>query len=112
MEKGSILLCLGLALVMVGFEVEGRAFGLDSQDPLMKRGYKDPNDPRNLFNRVYGINNLNYKRAYEEPVVAESRNEDLAALYSMYMEQAMSKRGLRDPNDPRNLFRAIYGYRK
>ena len=28
---------------------------------------------RNLFNRVYGINNLNYKRTYEEPVVAESR---------------------------------------
>merc|ERR1711915_624203 len=100
------VLVLGLATVLfLGcFEVECRS--LDGAHSMIKRGLRDPNDPRNLFNSIYGIN---YKRGYAEPF----RNEnDMSDLYALYADQAYSKRGLRDPNDPRNLFRAIYGYKK
>merc|ERR1711915_497105 len=102
MQTGCSLAALLLAILALGcLNVEGRSFDAD----MVKRGLRDPNDPRNLFNTVYGIN---YKRA-PEPAREEA---DLASLYGLYMDQAYAKRGLRDPNDPRNLFRAIYGYRK
>merc|ERR1711976_605722 len=103
MLRGRHLLALALLLVALGsIEVSGRR--LDGG--FNKRGLSDPNDPRNLFDSIYGIN---YKRTYEEPLRS---GNDVVDLYDYYMNQAYAKRGLKDPNDPRNLFRAIYGYRK
>merc|ERR1712198_466956 len=101
MQTGA--LALALVLVLASVNVDGRSFDAG----MVRRGLSDPNDPRNLFNSIYGIN---YKRV--APREQFRADEDLPGLFGLYMDQAYEKRGLRDPNDPRNLFRAIYGYRK
>merc|ERR1711992_41692 len=63
-----------------------------------KRGYRDPDDPRNLFAAMYGGN---YKRSDPTNNMSGDYDHQLGAL--------PHKRGLRDRDDPRNLFRSVYG---
>merc|ERR1712080_259959 len=64
-----------------------------------RRGYRDPDDPRNLFAAMYGAN---FKRS-------EPNLPILTPEMYQHMKTMMYKRGLRDREDPRNLFHSIYG---
>merc|ERR1719516_496178 len=90
----AILLLCSLALTV------SDAFTLD-REPIHveRRGYRDPDDPRNLFAAMYGGN---YKR--EDPTMSR-----LTPDQYQYLKTLVRKRGLRDPYDPRNLFHSIYG---
>merc|ERR1712107_734074 len=70
---------LFLVVVVAATEVS-QAYNIDRQRfQVERRGYRDPDDPRNLFGEY----------------------EHTGAM--------AHKRGLRDRDDPRNLFRSVYG---
>merc|ERR1712066_361918 len=69
-----------------------------------KRGYRDPDDPRNLFAAMYGGV---YKRAGDAGT--DRYQPEMTPDQFDYLRALVSKRGLRDPDDPRNLFHSIYG---
>jgi hypothetical protein len=77
-----------------------------NQENRFKRRKFDKSDPRSLFAAVYS--NYPYAKRFEPsyyyPVEA-------AALQAQPMVGGI-KRGLKSPLDPRNLFRAVYGYKK
>merc|ERR1711970_608060 len=87
----SLLLCLViLVAVCNSFSVDQEPFEVE------RRGYRDPDDPRNLFAAMYGGN---FKRS-GPPSNLLGEDEHLGAM--------AHKRGLRDRDDPRNLFRSVY----
>merc|ERR1712113_809287 len=93
---GPALLLLALTFAITA-EVP-QAFSIDRQPfQVERRGYRDPDDPRNLFAAMYGGN---YKRS-GPPSHLLGEYEHLGAM--------AHKRGLRDRDDPRNLFRSVYG---
>merc|ERR1711878_43422 len=68
-----------------------------------KRGYRDPDDPRNLFTAMYG-------GVYKRGGPADEMMRDLPPMEGYYNLKGRNfKRGLRDPDDPRNLFHSVYG---
>merc|ERR1712113_858020 len=72
-----------------------QAFSVDREPfEVARRGYRDPDDPRNLFAAMYGGV---YKR--RDPALNPLSPDQL-----QYLKSLMRKRGLRDPYDPRNLF--------
>merc|ERR1712210_440143 len=97
-------------------------------------GLRDPDDPRNLFNFVYGINSYYGRRSArdlsrsqwarnvhqpeptvppQEPEVYSHVEDFQPAPYSPeFLEAAPTVRRGRRPDDPRNLFRAVHGYRR
>merc|ERR1711988_1878891 len=73
-----------------------------SEDKMEKKAF-GPNDPRSLFQHVYSnYNGGGFRKRYEP--LEEMYYAAPAPLYSG------SKRGFRNPQDPRNLFRAVYGW--
>merc|ERR1711872_1110143 len=90
----SALLCALLIIAVC----EGLSVGQDLVD-VERRGYRDPDDPRNLFAAMYGGV---YKRG--GPSIPPLTPEEI-----QYLKEMVSKRGLRDPHDPRNLFHSVYG---
>merc|ERR1719288_247137 len=96
-----------MVLCLAWMVPEGDAFTIPE---FHKRGYRDPDDPRNLFAAMYGGV---YKR--RDPYdLSELRPDQL-----QYFDNGLEKRGprrsyrgwsgLKDPYDPRNLFHSIYG---
>jgi len=76
-----------------------------SENRFEKRKFS-PTDPRSLFASVYAnYDGAGYKKRYNTPPAIED-------LYYAPPAPISAKRGLRNPNDPRNLFRAVYGWRK
>merc|ERR1712072_1615154 len=87
-----------LLVVVVVLEVS-QAYSIDRQPfQVERRGYRDPDDPRNLFAAMYGAN---YKRS--------GPTNNLLGDYDHQLGALPHKRGLRDRDDPRNLFRSVYG---
>merc|ERR1712027_13942 len=87
-----------LVVVVAALEVS-QAYNIDRQPfQVERRGYRDPDDPRNLFAAMYGGN---YKRSDPTNNMLGDYDHQLGAL--------PHKRGLRDRDDPRNLFRSVYG---
>merc|ERR1711929_50905 len=85
-----------LVVVVAALEVS-RAYSIDRQPfQVERRGYRDPDDPRNLFAAMYGAN---YKRSGPTTNLLGDYDHQLGAL--------PHKRGLRDRDDPRNLFRSV-----
>merc|ERR1719309_999104 len=81
-----------------GYPLDQDTFHVD------RRGYRDPDDPRNLFAAMYGAN---FKRSDPEMgSLPELTPEMFEYLKSLVQKRG---RGLRDPYDPRNLFHSIYG---
>merc|ERR1712179_124689 len=90
---------LGLLALTLTLQV-CQAYNIDRDTfSVERRGYRDPDDPRNLFAAMYGGN---YKRS--DPAVPQ-----LSPEMFHYLKTLVHKRGLRDPYDPRNLFYSIYG---
>eukprot|EP00090_Calanus_glacialis_P012764 TRINITY_DN21387_c0_g1_i1.p1 TRINITY_DN21387_c0_g1~~TRINITY_DN21387_c0_g1_i1.p1 ORF type:complete len:105 (-),score=20.34 TRINITY_DN21387_c0_g1_i1:158-472(-) len=90
----SFLFCALLLLVVCeGFNIDREAVQVE------RRGYRDADDPRNLFAAMYGGV---YKR--EDPNIPRLTPEQY-----QYLKTLVHKRGLRDPYDPRNLFHSVYG---
>merc|ERR1712018_366106 len=86
-----------LLVVVVVLEVSN-AYNIDRQPfQVERRGYRDPDDPRNLFAAMYGGN---FKRS--------GPTSNLLGEYE-HLGAMAHKRGLRDRDDPRNLFRSVYG---
>ncbi|XP_040565980.1 uncharacterized protein [Lepeophtheirus salmonis] len=81
----------------IGHRAEKRGFGIS--------------DPRSLFANIYGNygNYVGYRKRLNIPTQSE-----VSSYYygPTSLALASRKRGLGDRYDPRNLFRAIYGYRK
>merc|ERR1712029_126591 len=103
MKISTKLSCLSLLLSLILFQVtESSVLG---RADTVKRGYRDPDDPRNLFAAMYGGV---YKRSggvgEEDFVSSLTPVERLQLLKSI-----VNKRGLRDPDDPRNLFHSVHG---
>jgi len=74
-----------------------------SENRFEKRKFS-PQDPRSLFASIYAnYDGAGYKKRYSQPAIEE---------YYAPPVPVSAKRGLRNPNDPRNLFRAVYGWRK
>jgi len=94
----SILL---FAVVFLLWECEGYTGYTLDQDTFHvdRRGYRDPDDPRNLFAAMYGAN---YKRS-------DADMPRLTPEMYQYLKTLVHKRGFRDADDPRNLFHSIYG---
>merc|ERR1711934_1196515 len=91
-------LCFFVLTFAVAAEVS-QAYSIDRQPfQVERRGYRDPDDPRNLFAAMYGGN---YKRS--DPT------NNLLGDYDRQLGALPHKRGLRDRDDPRNLFRSVYG---
>merc|ERR1711910_237443 len=87
-----------LLVVVVALEVS-QAYNIDRRPfQVERRGYRDPDDPRNLFAAMYGGN---YKRS--------DQTNNLLGDYDHQLGALPHKRGLRDRDDPRNLFRSVYG---
>merc|ERR1711909_158582 len=97
--------CLALAILAVVAISESQAYNVDRNPFIVeRRGYRDPDDPRNLFAAMYGAN---YKRSDPElGHLPELTPEMLEYLKGLVQKRG---RGLRDPYDPRNLFHSIYG---
>merc|ERR1712141_884798 len=94
MRPALLLLALTFAITA---EVS-QAFSIDRQPfQVERRGYRDPDDPRNLFAAMYGGN---FKRS--------GPTSNLLGKYE-HLGAMAHKRGLRDRDDPRNLFRSVYG---
>merc|ERR1711941_23552 len=86
------------ALLLLVVVAALEAHGIDRQPfQVERRGYRDPDDPRNLFAAMYGGN---FKRSGPTSILLGDY-EHLGAM--------AHKRGLRDRDDPRNLFRSVYG---
>merc|ERR1739842_128376 len=86
---------------------ESEAYNVDRNPFIVeRRGYRDPDDPRNLFAAMYGAN---YKRS--DPELGPRHLPELTPEMLEYLKGLVQKRGrgLRDPYDPRNLFHSIYG---
>merc|ERR1712004_611971 len=85
--------------------MEKRAFGPNDPRSLFQAAYRGKRapDPRSLFQHVYSnYNGGGFRKRYEP--LEEMYYAPPAPLYSG------SKRGFRNPQDPRNLFRAVYGW--
>jgi len=83
---------------------DNEAYWLDllNQNRFEKRKFA-ANDPRSLFASVYAnYNGGGFRKRYNT----------LPDIEDYYAPQVSAKRGLRNPKDPRNLFRAIYRYKK
>merc|ERR1712038_1507134 len=94
MRPALLLLALTFAITA---EVS-QAYNIDRQPfQVERRGYRDPDDPRNLFAAMYGGN---FKRS--------GQTSNLLGEYE-HLGAMAHKRGLRDRDDPRNLFRSVYG---
>merc|ERR1712210_360592 len=95
-----------LAILAVAAISESQAYNVDRNPfTVARRGYRDPDDPRNLFAAMYGAN---YKRSDPElGQLPELTPEMLEYLKGMLIQKR--GRGLSDPYDPRNLFHSIYG---
>merc|ERR1712029_526075 len=102
-------LCLSLMIVSLSALI-CESYNIDHTMDMNKKGYRDPDDPRNLFAAMYGGV---YKR--RDPYdLSELRPDQL-----QYFDNGLEKRGprrsyrgwsgLKDPYDPRNLFHSIYG---
>eukprot|EP00090_Calanus_glacialis_P044061 TRINITY_DN7829_c0_g1_i1.p1 TRINITY_DN7829_c0_g1~~TRINITY_DN7829_c0_g1_i1.p1 ORF type:complete len:104 (+),score=29.87 TRINITY_DN7829_c0_g1_i1:59-370(+) len=91
--QAGLLCALLLIVACEAFSVDREPFEVE------RRGYRDPDDPRNLFAAMYGGM---YKR--QDPDVDHFTPEQY-----QYLKTLVKKRGLRDPYDPRNLFHSIYG---
>merc|ERR1712032_81939 len=88
-----------LALTLAITAQVSQAYSIDRQPfQVERRGYRDPDDPRNLFAAMYGAN---YKRS--------GPTNNMLADYDHQLRALPHKRGLRDRDDPRNLFRSVYG---
>merc|ERR1711879_661186 len=86
------------ALLLVVVVAALEAYNIDRQPfQVERRGYRDPDDPRNLFAAMYGGN---FKRS--------GPTSNLLGDYE-HLGAMAHKRGLRDRDDPRNLFRSVYG---
>merc|ERR1719295_1926701 len=97
MKRTTSLLISALCLFLVQIQ--------DSESFNIKRGYRDPDDPRNLFAAMYGGV---YKRGGGGMGGERYQAEGIPDQFD-YLKALVSKRGLRDPDDPRNLFHSIYG---
>merc|ERR1711864_22041 len=88
-----------LLFVSIIFITVCEAYNID-RDPIHaeKRGYRDPDDPRNLFATMYG------------GVFKRSDPDTLRLTPEMYeyLKTLIHKRAI-DRDDPRNLFHNIYG---
>jgi len=95
-----------LTILTVALISEIQAYNVDRNPfTVARRGYRDPDDPRNLFAAMYGAN---YKRSDPElGQLPELTPEMLEYLKGMLIQKR--GRGLSDPYDPRNLFHSIYG---
>merc|ERR1711964_45991 len=92
----AILLTIIVVLAAIS---ESQAYNVDRNPFIVeRRGYRDPDDPRNLFAAMYGAN---YKRS--------GPTNNMLADYDHQLGALPHKRGLRDRDDPRNLFRSVYG---
>merc|ERR1712010_396221 len=90
---------LVLTILTVAVISEIQAYNVDRNPfTVERRGYRDPDDPRNLFAAMYGAN---YKRS--------GPTNNMLADYDHQLGALPHKRGLRDRDDPRNLFRSVYG---
>merc|ERR1712130_279375 len=91
----AILLTIILAVVAIS---ESQAYNVDRNPFIVeRRGYRDPDDPRNLFAAMYGAN---YKRSDPElGHLPELTPEMLEYLKGLVQKRG---RGLRDPYDPRS----------
>merc|ERR1711973_836906 len=101
----------GVILLFTIIAVITEAYNIDQNLlEVQRRGYRDPDDPRNLFAAMYGgvfkRSGLSY--------------DDLTPDQLQYLKNLVVKRaprrmnfrgwsGLKDPYDPRNLFHSIYG---
>merc|ERR1712137_701266 len=89
-------------------KLEKRKFGPNDPRSLFQAAYSDYRfkrapDPRSLFHHVYSnYRGGGFRKRYEP--LEEMYYAPPAPLYSG------SKRGFRNPQDPRNLFRAVYGW--
>merc|ERR1712203_1112772 len=104
------VLCFIALTFAIAAEVS-QAYSIDRQPfQVERRGYRDPDDPRNLFAAMYGGV---YKRN-------GFPSDDLTPEQLQYLKNFVVKRaprrmnfrgwsGLKDPYDPRNLFHSIYG---
>merc|ERR1712107_833247 len=96
-------LCLSLMIVSLSALI-CESYNIDHTMDMNKRGYRDPDDPRNLFAAMYGGV---YKRA---PAPAMDVLDDVSQADRLhFLKSIVNKRGLRDPDDPRNLFHSVYG---
>merc|ERR1712183_1102047 len=92
----AVLLTIIVVLAAIS---ESQAYNVDRNPfTVERRGYRDPDDPRNLFAAMYGAN---YKRS--------GPTNNMLADYDHQLGALPHKRGLRDRDDPRNLFRSVYG---
>lgn len=80
---------------------------MSQENSRFKRRKFDKSDPRSLFAAVYS--NYPYAKRFAEP--SYYYPIEAAALQQQPMVGGI-KRGLKSPLDPRNLFRAVYGYKK
>jgi len=105
-------------------KLEKRKFGPNDPRSLFQAAYSDYRskrapDPRSLFQSVYKLKRAADPRSLFQHVYSNyngggfrKRYEPLEEMY--YAPPAPlysgSKRGFRNPQDPRNLFRAVYGW--
>merc|ERR1711892_1246126 len=90
----------GLLLILQASQ--GYNMARDDEIELVRRGYRDPDDPRNLFAAMYGGV---YKRG------DQSMPHLTPDLYQ-YLKEIGHKRRLNDPNDPSHLTPDLYQYLK
>merc|ERR1712117_36039 len=92
-------------LVVLAAISESQAYNVDRNPFIVeRRGYRDPDDPRNFFAAMYGAN---FKRSDPDMgTLPELTPEMFEYLKSLVQKRG---RGLRDLYDPRNLFHSIYG---
>merc|ERR1711934_681497 len=86
-----------------GSDSEADWLNLLSQNRFEKRKFA-ANDPRSLFASVYA----NYQKRYNTQPNIETYYQAPAPPSPVLG----LKRGFKNPQDPRNLFRAVYGWKK
>jgi len=84
------------SLALIAMVCEGYMLPDEDTFHVERRGYRDADDPRNLFAAMYGGN---YKRSGAQAMPPAEP----------WQPRGLRKRGLRDRDDPRNLFREMYG---
>merc|ERR1712107_868987 len=94
MASAPLLLLTVIAAVVIS---ESQAYNVDRNPFIVeRRGYRDPDDPRNLFAAMYGAN---FNRSDPEMgTLPELTPEMFEYLKSLVQKRG---RGLRDPYDPR-----------
>merc|ERR1712088_885228 len=71
--------------------------------PALQKRF-NPSDPKSLFKAVYSNYNGGYRKRYDPPQIEEPVAMPLRSFSG-------TKRGVRSRYDPRNLFRAVYGWK-